>query len=290
MPDATGLLPRRPFELRFAGGPPLALGRQTVVMGVINLTPDSFSDGGAYADPDAALCVAEEMVQAGAGILDLGGESTRPGATEVDEATERERVIPVLLTLRRRLPEARISVDTRRASVARAALDHGADMINDVSGLGDPGMLPLLVRRQVPVVIMHMRGTPESMQADTRYEDLLAVIVAFLSAAAARAVDSGLGGSKILVDPGIGFGKSTEGNLTILKHLSCFAEIDHPLLVGASRKSFIGKMLDLGVDQRLEGSLAVAAWAAAAGAHVVRAHDVRATVRSVRIVDAILAA
>jgi dihydropteroate synthase len=280
---------RSDFTIRFPDGGVLELGSRTVVMGVINATPDSFSDGGEFIDPGRALESARRMVEAGAEILDIGGESTRPGAADVAPAEELRRVLPVLRSIEREL-DVRISIDTRRAEVAREALDRGAVMVNDVSALRDPHMLPLLASRQVPVVVMHMRGEPGSMQDDTRYRDLMATLCGFLEDRVISATIGGLADDKILVDPGIGFGKSVAGNLTILRRLPELGSVGRPIVIGASRKSFIGRLLDLPVDQRLEGSLAVAVHASAQGAHIVRVHDVEATVRAVRVIDAIRSA
>ena len=277
---------RPDFTLRFADGGRLELGPRTVVMGIVNVTPDSFSGDGKHSDADAALERAESMLQAGAEIIDIGGESTRPGAAEVDPEEELRRVLPLVHGLKRRL-DIRISVDTRRASVARATLDAGADMINDVSALRDPEMLPLLCERQTPVVLMHMRGEPRTMQRDTRYRDLTETLRGYLDDRVKSAIAGGLSGDKILVDPGVGFGKSVEGSLTILRRLPELRGVGRPILIGASRKSFIGEILGLPVEQRLEGSLAVAAYASAQGAHVLRVHDVAATVRAVRMIDAL---
>jgi dihydropteroate synthase len=280
------LEPRPEFGLRWADGERLALGRRTAVMGVLNVTPDSFSDGGRHASLPAALAVAAAMVEAGADVIDVGGESTRPGAEAVGAAEELARVVPVIEAVKRELG-ARVSVDTRKAEVARGALDVGADLVNDVSALGDPGMLPLLSEYRVPAVLMHMRGTPETMQRNTRYGDLLGAVTGFLRERVALAAAAGLGNDKILVDPGLGFGKSAEGNLAILGRLHELRTLGHALLIGASRKSFLGALFGLQVNDRLEPSLAVAALAAAQGAHVVRAHDVAATVRVLRTVDAV---
>lgn len=277
------------YELRFADGGVLALGHVTRVMGVLNVTPDSFSDGGRFDDPQAAADAARRMIDDGADLIDVGGESTRPGADAVDADEETRRVVPLIERLKRR-GDTRISVDTMKAEVARRALDAGADMINDVSALGDPRMLPLLCERRVPVVLMHMRGSPRTMQRETRYDDLIGEVASFLEERARSAVAAGVSDGKIVLDPGIGFGKSVAGNLTILRQLTALHRIGRPILIGASRKSFIGEMLDLPVDERLEGSLAAAAIAAAHGAHVVRVHDVRATARVVRMVDAIRSA
>jgi dihydropteroate synthase len=277
---------RAVFSLRFADGGTLELGPQTRVMGVLNLSPDSFSDGGRHADTAAALGAAQAMAAAGAEIIDVGGESTRPGAAPVSAAPETDRVLPVIEGIKRRLG-VRVSIDTMKADVARQAVDAGADLINDVTALGDPAMLPLAVDRGVPVVLMHMRGSPQTMQHDTHYDDLLAELATFLRQRTETAVAAGLSDDKIMIDPGIGFGKSVEGNLTILKRLPELSRLGMPILVGASRKAFIGAVLDLPVQDRLEGSLAVAAYASAQGAHVIRAHDVAATARAVRMIDAI---
>lgn len=272
--------------LRFRDGGTLRLGRRTAVMGILNITPDSFSDGGRNLDPAGALQAAERMIEAGVDIVDIGGESTRPGAAPVDAATEIGRVVPVIQAIRSR-HDVRLSIDTMKAEVAREAIDAGADLVNDVSGLGDSKMLPLLVERSCPVVLMHRRGTSRTMQRDTHYDDLMATLTGYLQDRAETAVASGLTSDRIVLDPGIGFGKSTEGSLAILRKLGALSSIGWPILIGASRKTFIGAVLDLPVDQRLEGSLAVAAMACIQGAHIVRTHDVQATVRTVRMIDAI---
>ncbi len=277
---------RAEHHLTFADGAVMGLGLRTRVMGVLNVTPDSFSDGDLYPDLPSALERAARIVDGGADIIDIGGESTRPGAEPVDEAEEINRVIPVVEGVKKEL-DVRVSVDTRKAAVARQAIDAGADMINDVSTLRDREMLPLLLETGTPVVLMHMRGEPRTMQRQTRYEDIVADVVGFLRDGVDTATRAGLPDDKILIDPGIGFGKSATGNMTLLNELPALADIGRPILIGASRKSFIGAVLDLPVEDRLEGSLAVAAFAAAQGAHMVRAHDVRATLRVVRMIDAI---
>jgi dihydropteroate synthase len=256
-------------------------------MGVINATPDSFSDGGRHVEPERAAETAETMIVEGADFIDVGGESTRPGAAPVEAELEADRVLPVIELIRRN-HDVRISIDTTKASVARQALDTGADMVNDVSACCDPAMLGLVCERRVPVVLMHMRGEPRTMQHDTDYDDVGREITHFLAGQVDRAVSAGVKDGKIVVDPGIGFGKSTHGSLAILRQLSSLERIGCPILIGASRKTFIGKTLDLPVEERLEGSLAVAAYASARGAHVIRTHDVGATVRVVRMIDAIL--
>jgi dihydropteroate synthase len=256
------------------------------IMGVINVTPDSFSDGGRHAETAIALEAAAKMVEAGADIIDVGGESSRPGAAAVPAEEEAGRILPVIRGIKKDL-EVRVSVDTVKGEVARRALDAGADMINDITALRDPAMLPVAVESGAPVVLMHMRGTPRTMQQDTHYDDVVAAVAGFLADYAESAVAAGLSDDKIIIDPGIGFGKSAEGNLAILERLHALDSVGKPILIGASRKSFIGAVLDLPVEERLEGSLAVAAYASAAGAHIIRAHDVGATVRVTRMIDAI---
>ncbi len=272
--------------LRFADGEAWALGERTCVMGILNITPNSFSDGAEVRDVRHAVEIAGRMLESGASIVDVGGESTRPGAAPVAADEEMRRVLPVVEALKSEL-DIRVSVDTVKRSVAARALDAGADMINDTSAGSDPEMLPLLAARGAPVVLMHMRGTPRTMQDNTRYDDVVGEVVSFLRHATERAVAAGVSNDKIVVDPGIGFGKSPVGNLEILGALATLRDIGRPILIGASRKSFIGSVLDLPVTERLEGSLSVAAVAAWQGAHIIRAHDVQETVRVVRMVDAI---
>jgi dihydropteroate synthase len=276
---------RQGLGIAFADGSRMDLD-SAKVMGILNVTPDSFSDGGRFLDAQSAIKAGLKMATDGADFIDIGGESTRPGAPEIGEEEELRRVLPVIEGIKRE-SDIKLSVDTTKARVARRAVAAGADMVNDVSALADPGMLPLLRETRVPVVVMHMRGTPRTMQTDTRYVDLLSSVVGYLRKAAARAAAAGIPDDKVLVDPGIGFGKSSNGNLEILRQLETLRSIGRPILIGASRKSFIGAVLDLPVKQRVEGSLAVAALAVWQGAHVIRAHDVPATVRVVRMIEAI---
>lgn len=257
-------------------------------MGILNVTPDSFSDGGRFLDPDAAVRHAERLLAEGADIVDLGAESTRPGAADVSPDEELERLAPVLRALRRGAPHARLSVDTRRAAVARAALDLGADMVNDVSGLADPAMAGVAAAAGAPLVLMHMRGTPATMQHLTAYEDVAGEVCAALAEAARSARNAGIAGDRILLDPGLGFAKTAEGNEILLRQLRSFLSLGHPLLVGASRKSFVG--LRSGVKDpaaRGAGSLAAALEAARAGAAVLRVHDVAATREALLVQGAI---
>ena len=238
---------RTPYALRFADGGTLPLGDRTAVMGVLNVTPDSFSDGGRHHDPSHALRAAEAMAAAGATILDVGAESSRPGAAPVPAEEETRRLVPVIESIRRRL-DLRLSVDTTKAEVAARALDAGADLINDVTALRDSNMLRVAARREAPVVLMHMRGEPRTMQWDTRYDNLPAEVTSFLTERVDACIAAGLDDGKILIDPGIGFGKSPAGSLTLLKELPTLQKVGRPVLVGASRKSFIGAALDLPVD------------------------------------------
>ncbi len=262
----------------------------TAVMGILNVTPDSFADGGRYPDVDAAVARGVEMARQGASIVDVGGESTRPGAAAVSAAEELDRVLPVVRGLRQRTPVP-ISIDTYKAEVARRALDEGADMVNDISALRfDPAMAGLVAAEDVPVVLMHMQGRPRTMQVAPRYDDVVREVADFLRERVAHAVKSGVGPERIVVDPGIGFGKGLEHNLALLRHLRALGELGRPVLVGLSRKSFIGRIEEAapaGPAGRLEGSLAGAAAAVLAGAHMVRVHDVAETLRAVRVADAV---
>lgn len=272
-------------RLRLPDGSTLDLAR-TRVMAIVNLTPDSFWAGSRTAGVDDALRRADRAVEAGADLLDIGGESSRPGADPVDSEEETARVVPAIEAICRRF-DVRVSIDTVKADVAERALDAGAAIVNDISALGDPRMAPLLARRGAAVVLMHMRGEPRTMQRDTTYDDVVVAVRDHLSLARRKATEAGVDDDKILLDPGIGFGKDEAGNLELLRRLPELGRLGRPILVGASRKAFIGRVLDLPVEGRLEGSMAVAAIAAWQGARVIRAHDVRETVRIVRMVDAI---
>ena len=261
--------------------------RRTVLMGIINVTPDSFYDGGRRLDPDRAVADGMSMVEAGADILDIGGESTRPGAGVISMEEELQRVLPVIRGLRRNV-KIPISIDTYKAQVARAALIEGADIINDISALRfDPQMAVLVAAEKVPIVLMHMQGTPQTMQAEPRYKDVLLEVRDFLMAQVRFAIEAGVDRENIVIDPGIGFGKTLEHNLTLLRGLPTLASMGQPLLVGASRKTFIGKILGVEPDERLEGSLAAAIAAVFGGAHIVRVHDVNETRKAIRVADAI---
>jgi dihydropteroate synthase len=263
------------------------MARRTVLMGILNVTPDSFYDGGRRPDPARAVADGVALAEVGAEIVDVGGESTRPGARPVSDEEELERVLPVIRGLRKAVSTP-ISIDTYKAKVARSALDAGADIVNDISALRfDPEMAGLIARERVPVVLMHMQGTPRTMQMEPRYDDVVGEVREFLTAQVGRAAEAGIKLENIIIDPGIGFGKTLQHNLTLLRQLSSFTSLGQPLLVGASRKAFIGKILNLAPDDRLEGSLAVAVAAVMAGANIIRAHDIKETQRAIRVVDAI---
>lgn len=263
------------------------LERRTALMAIVNVTPDSFYDGGRHPDVDTAVADAMAMVEAGADIIDIGGESTRPGATPVSSSEESARVLPVIRSVRRRT-ELPISIDTYKATVAQAALAEGADIINDVSALTfDSGMADLVASAKVPVILMHMQGTPATMQLDPRYRDVVAEVRDFLAGRVAFAVERGIERERIIIDPGIGFGKTLDHNLALLRGLPALARLGQPLLIGVSRKGFIGKLLDAKAEERLEGSIAAAVAAVLAGADIVRVHDVKATRNAIRVADAI---
>jgi len=263
------------------------LGARTLVMGILNVTPDSFSDGGRLAGADAAVERGLALFEEGADWVDVGGESTRPGAVRVSEAEERRRVVPVIEGLRRR-GAGPISVDTTRAAVARAALDAGADLVNDVSGLlYDPAMAPLLAERGVPAVLMHLRGGFGEMHRAPAYADVMGEVVSELAAALACAERAGVRRERLLVDPGIGFSKTPEQSLELLRRLPELAALERPLLVGPSRKSFIGRLTGAPVERRLMGTAAAVAASVLLGAHVVRVHDVREMAEVARVSDAL---
>jgi dihydropteroate synthase len=265
----------------------LDLSRRTLVMGILNVTPDSFYDGGRRQDPRRAIADGVAMVESGAAILDIGGESSRPGARPVDVDEELARVMPVVRGLRREVTVP-ISIDTYKSAVALAALDSGADIVNDISGLRfDAAMTALVARQQVPVVVMHMQGTPRTMQLEPRYGDVVEEVKNFLAAQVRRALEAGINSENVIIDPGIGFGKTLAHNLELLRRLPVLEALGYPLLVGASRKAFIGKIINADAQDRLEGSVAAAVAAVLGGAHILRVHDVKETVRAVRIADAL---
>ena len=262
-----------------------------VLVGVLNATPDSFSDGGRHVDPARAAAAAQEMVAAGAAALDLGGESTRPGATPVTAREELRRLLPVLAAVRQAVATP-LAVDTTKAEVAAAALDAGADIVNDVSaGRFDRRMLPLCARTGVPVVLMHMRGRPATMQRRPAYRDVVSEVAAFLARRVAAARLAGVARDAIVVDPGIGFGKTVTHNVALLAHLDVLAALGYPVLVGVSRKGFLGALLGgAGVGERLYGTAAAVALAVARGARLLRVHDVAAMRDVLAVATAVTAA
>jgi dihydropteroate synthase len=263
------------------------LGQRPLIMGVLNVTPDSFSDGGRFLNFHEAVQQALRMADSGADIIDIGGESTRPNAKPVSVEEELSRVIPVVKEICHKVTVP-VSIDTTEFEVAKQGLDIGASMVNDVSALRmDERIGSLAAERNAYIVLMHMRGTPENMQKDTHYEDLIGEISDFLRTAADKAISAGVSREKIIIDPGIGFGKSVDGNFVILKNLHRFLELGYHLMVGASRKSFIGKTLNLDTNQRLEGSIAAACYAVLNGADIVRVHDVAETRKALTIIEKI---
>ena len=285
MPDSWNLpLPR---------GGTLALDRRPRVMGVLNITPDSFSDGGRWLEPERAVEHGLRMVAEGAELLDLGAESTRPGggvygagAIEVSPTEELDRLLPVLEGLRREV-DLPISIDTRKGAVARPALDAGGDLINDVGGLADPELVTAVAETGCPVVVMHSRGELRSMQRGIRFDDVTGEVVRELDEIGRRASTAGIGDSQLIYDPGIGFGKTAAQNLALLRELDRLIELGRPILVGASRKSFISAVREAPPGERLGGSLAAVAWAARLGASILRVHDVAETVQFLSVWNAI---
>lgn len=255
------------------------------VMGILNVTPDSFSDGGKHQQLEQAVAAAAQMLQDGATILDIGGESTRPGAAEVSLEQELERVIPVISALRSRF-DCAISIDTSKAAVMSAAVQAGADIINDVRALQEDGALATAAALQVPVCLMHMQGAPRTMQQAPDYQDVVQQVLAFLLQRALDCQQAGIAATQIILDPGFGFGKNLTHNYQLLAAMDKFVQSGYPVLAGMSRKSMIGQLLDVPVTERLAGSLACATLAAYAGAQIIRVHDVKATVQAVRVAAA----
>ena len=264
------------------------LSRRTLVMGIVNVTPDSFSDGGSFYEPEAAVNQGLRLVEEGADILDIGGESTRPGSTPVPLEVELQRVLPVIEGLRQRT-DVPISIDTNKAEVARQAIAAGATIINDITALrGDPAMPAVAARTGAAVVLMHMQGTPKSMQVAPHYTDVVTDVRSFLEERLAETVAQGIAPARIALDPGICFGKTLEHNLELIRRLDALTVLGRPLLIGASRKSFIGKVLDAQVEDRVEGTAAVVTAAMMKGANIIRVHDVRAMARVACMTDALL--
>ena len=269
-------------------GKVLELGGRTLVMGILNITPDSFSDGGKFADYERALAHAFEMISAGADILDIGGESTRPGSAPAPLEVEIERVIPIIRAVREK-SDIPISIDTNKAEVATQSLEAGADIINDISSLQfDPSMVRVAAESGAPVILMHMLGTPRTMQINPVYQSVISEITAFLEERMKFAVQNGIERSQIIVDPGIGFGKTVKHNLDIIRNFEFFSCMDRPILLGVSRKRFIGTVLDRAEQERELGTAVVNTLGIAAGAHIVRVHDVAFHREAVRMAEAVV--
>jgi len=266
-------------------GREVVCGQKTLIMGILNATPDSFSDGGCFQTLEKAVARGLQMVEEGADIIDLGGESTRPGAAPVQTLEEIARTVPIIGKLREKTG-ALISIDTRKAEVARAAVAAGADIINDISALADPDMVNVVAETGAGLVLMHMLGTPETMQENPHYTDVVSNVWNFLEERLAFAVERGVAPEQVCLDPGIGFGKTDEHNLALLQGIPALAAAGRPVLVGASRKGFIGRMTGRDVPaERLAGSLAVAAFSILRGAQILRVHDVKESCDTARLVD-----
>ena len=260
----------------------------TLIMGILNMTPDSFSDGGQFKSHDKAIDHALKMVEEGANIIDIGGESTRPGAEAVQLEEELSRTIPIIEAIRLK-SDCLISIDTYKSKVATAALAAGADMVNDISGLTfDHNMASLVAERNVPVIIMHIKGKPGDMQKNPNYDNLIKEIKAFFEVQIAIAKKAGIDSGNIILDPGIGFGKRLEDNFEIIRELGQISTMGYPVLLGPSRKSFIGFTLDLPIEERIEGTLASITAGVINGARIVRVHDIRATRRTLTITEKIM--
>jgi dihydropteroate synthase len=265
----------------------LTLGKRTLLMGVLNVTPDSFSDGGLFFDKENAIAHGIRMFEEGADIIDIGGESTRPGSKPLELEEELRRIIPVIESLSKKV-EVPISIDTYKSAVAQRAIEAGAEIINDISGLRfDPSLAQVAARENTPLVLMHIRGTPETMQKDIYYESLFSEILHYLKGSIQMAESAGVDPQQIIVDPGIGFGKTAEDNFLIIKNLYEFRILGKPILLGTSRKSFIGKILNEAAGGRLEGTLSSIAIGVLNGAHVIRSHDVLQAKKAITVADAI---
>lgn len=269
------------------------LSRSSLIMGVLNVTPDSFSDGGHFVDEEAAFRHVERMAEEGAAILDVGGESSRPGSEPVTVAEELRRVIPIIQRIHARFPELLLSIDTYKAETARQALASGADIVNDISALrADPEMIEILKESDAGVVLMHMRGTPKTMQIDPRYGDVVTEVFEFLRRRRDDLVRSGIDRTRIAIDPGYGFGKRLQDNVELVRHLCRFAELGQPVVVGISRKSMIAYLLGdstLRFEERLWPTVALTSLLREKGAHIFRVHDVRPNFEALRMTEAILA-
>ncbi len=261
--------------------------KQSLIMGILNITPDSFSDGGEFIDPKRAVEHALDMIQDGADVIDIGGESTRPGAEPVPLGLELERVIPVIEGIRKESDDL-ISIDTYKARVAEEALCAGASMVNDISGLTfDKKMAGLVAETEIPLIIMHIKGKPKDMQINSRYDDLLSEILEFFEKQTSRAIEAGIRSENIILDPGIGFGKQLDDNFEIIRELKQISAMNFPVLLGPSRKSFIGSVLNLPPEDRVEGTAAAVTAGILNGAKILRVHDVKVMKRVAEISDKI---
>lgn len=278
---------RKEYSLRVRGKD-YSLGRRTWLMGILNVTPDSFSDGGMYLDKKSAVQKGLQLIEDGADILDIGGESTRPGSNPITSEEEKRRILPVISGIREKT-DTLISVDTTKSEVLKSALDAGADILNDISGMRfDPKILGLAAKKDIPVIIMHMKGTPRNMQESPEYNNVIQEIKTFLKQRVSGALTAGIKKNKIIIDPGIGFGKRLKDNLKIISNLSAFSELGYPILIGVSRKSFIGDLLKLSPEKRLEGTIASSLISILQGAHILRVHDVSSLKKAVTVAEAII--
>ena len=257
------------------------------IMGILNVTPDSFSDGGQFFSTDSAIQQSQDMVNAGAAIIDVGGESTRPDALVVSVEEERRRVLPIIKRIQKELPDTIISIDTSKPEIMADALEVGVHLVNDVNALRAPGALEVIADSNVAICLMHMKGNPRNMQKDPHYDNIVDEVFNFLQQRVEECVKAGIDKNRIIADPGFGFGKSVQHNLLLLKKLKCFKELEVALLVGVSRKSMIGAILDKPVDERLIGSISLATLAAWMGADILRVHDVAATSDALKTVNAV---
>jgi dihydropteroate synthase len=265
----------------------LTLGKRTLLMGVLNVTPDSFSDGGLFFDKDKAISHGLRIVEEGADIIDIGGESTRPGSKPIELEEELRRVMPVIESIAKEV-DVPISIDTYKSTVAQRATEAGAEIVNDISGLHfDSDLAKVAAKGNIPLILMHIRGTPETMQKNVHYDSIFSEILQYLKDSIQRAESAGLDPRQIIIDPGIGFGKTVEDNLLIIKNLHEFRILGKPILLGTSRKSFIGKILNTEVEDRLEGTLSSIAIGVLNGAHIIRSHDVHQAKKAIAVADAI---
>ena len=260
--------------------------KNTLIMGILNMTPDSFSDGGKFNSLEKAIKHTSDLIRDGADIIDIGGESSRPGALPISVEEELNRVLPIISLLRKEFPKILISIDTYKSEVAKKAIDSGADIVNDITAMkNDPKMPQLIYEYKIPIILMHMRGTPENMQSDINYKDIIDDIIIFFRKAIKYAKSYKIKNEQIILDPGIGFGKTLEQNFILLKNIKSFCKIGYPILIGTSRKSFLSNILKVGTDDLLEGTIASSLYAVFNGARILRVHDVREVKKAVIIIE-----